>query len=396
MQFRTIALSALSVCHVVTSASLLLAAGVLQDSARAQDLPGVTNDEIRIGSFGAFAGQGYLFGRLTMDGIDAVFQKVNVDGGINGRKLVLIREDDRCDPGTAVTAIRTLVSVHKVFSLLGGGCSNATLAARPEIEKAQIPFNNVASVANAISQPVSKYIYTTQLTATIESIAQLQYAVDHGAKKIAVVAQHDAWGRAGYDPLVADFKKRNLNPVIDLEIGPEDQDASQQALKIAQVGADAVLLVLYPKPAIAVARALAKLGYKPMLIGQTAIDPLTLAKDVGVPGAADRYVTPATVRHLPSDPEMKEWTTLLKKMFPHEEPSTFNLMGVGAAQVMVAALRAAGPSLTRESYLAAMAHIRVETDTLSSIIICDDPVSHQCNTTPAWIGVFDGRPGMIN
>jgi branched-chain amino acid transport system substrate-binding protein len=144
MQFRTIALSALSVCHVVTSASLLLAAGVLQDSARAQDLPGVTNDEIRIGSFGAFAGQGYLFGRLTMDGIDAVFQKVNVDGGINGRKLVLIREDDRCDPGTAVTAIRTLVSVHKVFSLLGGGCSNATLAARPEIEKAQIPFNNVA------------------------------------------------------------------------------------------------------------------------------------------------------------------------------------------------------------------------------------------------------------
>ena len=400
MQFRMIAPSAaasfLPACHVVTAASLLLAAVVLHDSARAEDVPGVTSDEIRIGSFGAFAGQGYLYGRLTMNGIDAVFNKINVDGGINGRKLVLIREDDRCDPETAVTAIRTLVSVHKVFALLGGGCSNATLAARSKIEKAQIPFNNVASVADAISQPVSKYIYTTQLTATIESVAQLQYAIDRGAKKIAVVAQHDAWGKAGYDPLVADFTKRNLTPVIDLQIGPEDQDASQQALRIVEIGADVVLLVLYPKPATAVTRGLAKLGYKPMLIGQTAIDPLTLVTDVGVPGAADRYVTPAAVRHLPSDSEMKTWTTLLKNMLPHEEPSTFNLMGVGAAQVMVAALKAAGPDLTREGYLAAMAHIRVETDTLSSTIVCNDPVSHQCNTTPAWIGMVDGRPGMIN
>jgi ABC-type branched-subunit amino acid transport system substrate-binding protein len=206
------------------------------------------------------------------------------------------------------------------------------------------------------------------------------------------VAQHCR----AYDPLVADFTKRNLNPVIDLQIGPENQDASQHALRIAEIGADAVLLVLYPKPGTAVTRGLAKLGYKPILIGQTAIDPLTLANDVGIPGAADRYVTPATVRHLPSDPEMKGWMTLLKDMFPHEEPSTFNLMGVGAAQVMVAALKAAGPDLTRERYLAAMAHIRVETDTLSSTIVCDDPVSHQCNKTPAWIGMVNGRLGMIN
>jgi branched-chain amino acid transport system substrate-binding protein len=400
MEFRTIAPGTAAIFlptfHVLTAASLLLAAVVLQDSAHAEDVPGVTSDEIRIGSFGAFAGQGYLYGGLTMNGIDAVFHKVNVDGGINGRKLVLVREDDRCDHETAVTAIRTLVSVHKVFALLGGGCSNATLAARSEIEKAQIPFNNVASVADAISQPVSKYIYTTQLTATIESVAQLQYAIDHGAKKIAVVAQHDAWGKAGYNPLVADFKKRNLSPVIDLQIGPEDQDASQQALRIAEVGADAVLLVLYPKPGTAVIRGLGNLGYKPMLIGQTAIDPLALANDVGVPGAADRYVTPATVRYLPSDSEMKGWATLLKKMFPHEEPSTFNLMGVGAAQVMVAALKVAGPNLTRERYLGAMTHITVETDTLSSTIVCNDPVSHQCNTRPAWIGMVNGRPGMIS
>jgi branched-chain amino acid transport system substrate-binding protein len=117
---------------------------------------------------------------------------------------------------------------------------------------------------------------------------------------------------------------------------------------------------------------------------------------IGVPGGADRYVTPATVRHLPSDPEMKGWTGLLKNMFPQEEPSTFNLMGIGATQVMVAALKAAGPNVTREGLLAAMAHIKVETDTLSSTIACDDPASHQCNRTPAWIGMVNGRAQIID
>jgi len=212
------------------------------------------------------------------------------------------------------------------------------------------------------------------------------------------VAQHDAWGKAGYDPLIADLRKRNLTPITDLEIGPNHEDGSLQARRIADAGADAVLLVLYPKPGTAVMRALGelgRLGYEPLLIGQTAIDPLALANEVGVSGAANRYVTPATVRHLPFDLEMKEWTSLLKKMFPHQEPSTFNLMGIGAAEVMVAALQAAGPDLTREKYLAAMAHIRAETDTLSSTIVCDDPVSHQCNRTPAWIGIVNGRPRMI-
>jgi hypothetical protein len=68
--------------RVMVVASALLAAVTFHDCARAEDVPGITRDEIRIGSFGAFAGQGYLFGRLTMDGIDAVFHKVNVDGGV--------------------------------------------------------------------------------------------------------------------------------------------------------------------------------------------------------------------------------------------------------------------------------------------------------------------------
>src|SRR5215510_1008726 len=101
--------------------------------------PGVTADSIRIGTFGALTGPGYLYGKLVMNGVEVVFDEVNAAGGINGRKLQLIREDDRCDPAGAIAAVQKLVHQDQVFALIGGGCSNATLAARDSIDTAKIP-----------------------------------------------------------------------------------------------------------------------------------------------------------------------------------------------------------------------------------------------------------------
>jgi branched-chain amino acid transport system substrate-binding protein len=367
-------------------AALLVTGALSGAPARAEEVPGVTKDEIKIGSFGSLTGPTYLYGKLTMNGVDAVFHKVNQAGGIHGRKLVLVREDDRCDPATAIGAVKRLVFEHKVFALIGGGCSNAALAARPEIEKDQIPYQVFASVADGITDPVSKYIYTTVLTSSIESRAQVQYAIEKGAKKIAVVAQHDAWGQSRYDPLMEDLKKNNLKPVLDLEMTVDDNDATAHALKITQAGADAVIMLLYYKPGAVLVRALNKLGQNPMLIGQTGIaDPVAFTKQVDIPGATDKFVTPAVVRYSPSDPEMKDWVALVKQLFPNDELSVFNLMGISAAEVLVAALKQAGPELTREKYLDAMAHIKVDTTAYAAPVQCNDPVSHQCNHSPAWL-----------
>ena len=62
-----------------------------------------------------------------------------------------------------------------------------------------------AAVADGIVDPPAANIYTTQITASIESRAQIQWAIDRGAKKLAIVAQHDAWGRSRYEPMIQDF-----------------------------------------------------------------------------------------------------------------------------------------------------------------------------------------------
>src|ERR1041384_3954113 len=109
-------------CLKAGLSGLLLAAATLQPG-QAQ-VPGVTADTIKIGSFGALTGPGYLYGKLPMNGIEVVFDQVNAAGGINGRKLELVREDDRCDPAAAIGAVKKLIHEDKVFAIIGGGCSN--------------------------------------------------------------------------------------------------------------------------------------------------------------------------------------------------------------------------------------------------------------------------------
>jgi branched-chain amino acid transport system substrate-binding protein len=85
--------------------SLLALVSVAAHSSPAPaQVPGVTGDTIKIGTFGPLTGPNYLFGKLVMNGAEIVYNEANKAGGIHGRKLVLVREDDRCDPATAIAA----------------------------------------------------------------------------------------------------------------------------------------------------------------------------------------------------------------------------------------------------------------------------------------------------
>jgi branched-chain amino acid transport system substrate-binding protein len=380
---------------IVLVAALIVGASLVT-SGWAED--GVTKDEIKIGAFGPLAGPVYMYGKLAMNGLEALFDQVNEKGGVHGRKLKLIREDDGCKPEGGIAAVKKLVYEHKVFAINGGACSNSTLAAKPEVVKAGIPMVVNSAVADGISSPPAPNIFTTQLTATIESQAQLKYALDQGAKKIALVAQHDAWGRSRYDPMLAAFKDRGVKVVADEEMSVDANDGTAQALRIMNSGADAVLLVVYPKPAAVLIRDSLKLGYKPHWIGQTAIQDLpALQEQVGIPGALEKFVSITTVPSHPSDPSMTAWRERIQQLFPNDALSVFNLMGIGSGMVVVEALKRAGPDLTRAKFLAAMGTIKnFETGMFPGPITCNPPQSHQCNQSPAWIKLApDGKVKFV-
>jgi branched-chain amino acid transport system substrate-binding protein len=164
-------------------------------------------------------------------------------------------------------------------------------------------------------------------------------------------------------------------------------------LKLKAAGADAIIFILYAKPAAVMMRDALKLGYNPEWIGETAInDFVAFQKQVGIPGALKNFATITATAHQPTDPEMKPWADRLKKLFPNDELSVFNLNGIGSAQVIAEALTNAGRDLTRDKFLAAMGNIKnFESDAYAGKITCDHPRSHQCNQTPGWLALRDGK-----
>ena len=376
-------------------AALTLGAGLLAGPASAQDVQtqGISDDEVRIGAFGPFGGPVYLYGRLTMNGVEAVFDKVNAAGGVHGRRLVLVREDDNCKPEGAIAAVKKLAYDQRVFAIIGGACSNATLASVPELEKSGIPMVVNSAVADGITAPPKKNVFTTQLTSGVESRAQIDYALDKGAKKMAVVRMTDAWAMARYDPLMDYAKEKGIEFVENLELGVDANDATPQALKLRAAGVDAVIMILYPKPAAVLIRDSLKLGSNPLWVGQTAInDFAAFEKQVGVPNALENFATITAVAYQPTDPEMADWAARLKRLFPNDELSTFNMNGIGSAQVLVEALDRAGRGLTRDGFLAAIGGIEdFEVDAYAGPITCNAPVSHQCNQHPGWLSMQDGK-----
>jgi branched-chain amino acid transport system substrate-binding protein len=375
-------------------APLAIAGGVLAAMpAWAADVPGVSADKIRIGSFGALTGPGYLYGKLVMNGVEVVFDDINAKGGINGRKLELVREDDRCDPAGAIAAVKKLIFQDQVFAMIGGGCSNATFAAREEIENSKVPFLVFASVHDGITTPPATNIFSTATTSTIESYAQLEFAMKHGAKRIAVVSMRDSWGRARYEPLMAAFKAKGLKPVADEEVSPDANDATAQVLRLKAANADAVIMLLYPKPGAVFLRDAAKLAFKPMTIGQTGIaDPAAFEEQVGVPGGTADFYTISMVRYTPDDPAVDKWRKAIEAKFSGDRLSVFNLFGVGSAQVLIEALKRAGPDLTREKVIAALASIKdFHTDVYGAGITCSE-ADHRCNKSPAWLQKKPGGP----
>jgi branched-chain amino acid transport system substrate-binding protein len=347
---------------------------------------GVTDKTIKIGTFGAITGPYYTYGKVIMDGAQIVYNEVNEKGGIYGRKIEFIREDDRCDTATGIVAAKKLIYQHEVFMLNAGGCTNPSIAARPEIEKANVPWVVLTSIGEQIFTPVAKYIWTPGLSASIESYAQVDHAMRAGKKRIAIIALQDAWGRGRYEPLMEYLKKNGITPVADVEMVDTANDATAQVLQLKQANPDAVLLLLYARSAAVYVRDAYKLGFKPYTIATSASgDLLKLEEQVGIPEALDNIVAMNIVNFVPSDPEMDRWKALLQKYYPGDEFQVNHIIGIGSASAVVEVLQRVGPNLTRERFAEEMTKLTNWRSPVHAGPITCTATDHRCNKYPGWV-----------
>lgn len=322
----------------------------------AQAESGVTENTIKIGTFGPLTGPVAIYGYPIINGAIAVYKKVNDEGGINGRKIEIVYEDDGCDAAKTRAAVKKLIFSDDVFMVHGGNCSGPVFAAKDEFNENNVPFMAMASVLDKISDPVTPYVFTTTQPASRDGAAMLRFAKSiPGIKRVVIVRHTDDWADGHVQSIVQGLKDAGLELVGDLALERNVTDATTQVLKIREQAPDAVFFVTYPNESAVFLRDAKKYGLKEPFIGASSnMDMLAVAERAGgLDTISNVYVT-SYLADPPESSDMAKETAIYRHYFPNDKLQTLTFYGMSGAYAVVEALRRAGDDLTREKFIAAL------------------------------------------
>ena len=114
-------------------------------------------------------------------------ERINAKGGINGKKIVMIYEDNQADPAKSVSAIKKLIAVDKVPAIIGVVTSTATLAACPVAEESKVVLIAPPSTAPAITTKCGDYTFRVIASDSYQGVVMADLFWDLGYKKAAAI-----------------------------------------------------------------------------------------------------------------------------------------------------------------------------------------------------------------
>jgi len=122
--------------------------------------PGAGGDsgQIVVGYYGDLTGRTSNFGQSTKNGVEMAVDEINKAGGINGRQIKVLSEDDEGRPEKAATVVTKLIDQDRVIALVGEVASGNSLAAAPKAQAAKVPMISPSSTNPAVTQ-VGDYIF---------------------------------------------------------------------------------------------------------------------------------------------------------------------------------------------------------------------------------------------
>ncbi len=331
--------------------ALLITSFLLPGFAQAEN--GVTHDRILLGQAAVFSGPAAQLGIQMRNGIRAYFDYINEKGGIHGRRLELITEDDRYEVSVAPAATRKLIEQHKVFALLGYVGTPTGVVHLPVVTQAKVPLVGMFTGAEALRVPFNRYVFHVRASYYDETEKIVEQVVSIGGRRISVFYQDDAYGEAGRKgtELALERRKMKIHSSGTVERNTVKVEAAAKSIHASEP--DAVVMVSAYTSIAAFVREMQKLGsgatfYNVSFVGSKALAD-ALGKD-GV-GVAISQVVPFPWGT--AVPVVKEYQALAKKA-GYTDYNFSALEGFLVAKVMAEGLRRAGRNPTREGLVDAL------------------------------------------
>jgi len=361
----------------------LLAIGTTATDAAAEI--GVDDTTIKIGMFGPLTGPTSMWGYPINNGAIALYDAINDAGGINGRKIEIIHEDDACDPVKAVAAVKKLIHRDKVFMIHGGTCSGATFAAKDEIVANKIPFVVMTATLDKIAVPANPYIFTTSLPGTADGELMAQFTIKQNAKRVVVVKHADEWADTKATGFIQSAQGK-FEIVATEQLDKKISDATAPVLKVQQANADMIAIFAYPAEMAVFLRDAYKFGLKgPFVTTTSGMDLPDLAARAGSAEAIANLNSISFLRYPAGSPQIKRYEDIYRKYFPSDRIQSVTFFGMSGSELIIDALKRSGRDLTRESFLKALEETKNLPGDPAACQITFTPESHQgCKTGAIW------------
>ncbi len=326
---------------------------------------GASDTEIKIGNTMPYSGQGSAWGLLGKAEA-AYFDKVNAEGGVNGRKIQFISYDDAYSPPKTVEQVRRLVENDEVLLLFSTFGVPTNTAIHKYMNAKKVPQLFVGGGGSKWNDPKNfPWTMGFQPSFLNEGRVYGQYiAANHPGGKIAVLYQNDDYGKDILNGL-----KQGLGAKASMIIAESSYEVSvptvdSQVVGLKASGADIFMNFAGPKFAAQAIRKVAELDWKPIHILNipaasigSVIKPAGFEISQGI--VSGGFLKDATDPAMANDAGVKAYLAFLEKYYPGADvTATGNTQGYVMAQAMVQVLKQTGDNLTRENIMRQAASIK--------------------------------------
>jgi ABC-type branched-subunit amino acid transport system substrate-binding protein len=347
---------------VVAAAALMTATAA---NAEKKYDPGASDTEIKIGNIMPYSGPASSYGVIGKTEA-AYFNKINAEGGINGRKINFITYDDAYSPPKAIEQARKLVEGDEVLLIFQPLGTPSNSAIQKYMNAKKVPQLFVATGATKWGDP-KNFPWTMGWQPNYQSEGRIyaKYILEHFPKgKIAVFWQNDDAGRDQVKGLRDGLGDKADMIIADKSYEVSDPSIDSQIVALHDSGADIFFSWAAPKGSAQAIRKVGELGWKPkFFLANVSTSVAGVLKPAGLEFAKDiistAYLKDPTDPAWKDDPGVNTWREFMDKYYPDGDKTNSNdVYGYAVAQTVVQVLKQCGDELTRENVMKQAANLK--------------------------------------
>lgn len=299
------------------------------------------SETIKVGEYGSLTGKEATFGQSAHKGIVMAIEELNAAGGVLGKKIELLSEDNQTKAGESATVAKKLIARDKVVALLGEVSSGRSLEAGPIAQAEHIPMIAPAATNPKVTE-IGDYVFRVCFIDPFQGTVMAKFAAqDLKAKRVAIISSMSNAYSVGLAKFFREtFVASGGTIAVEQRYSEGDKDFHAQLTSVKGAGVDAVFVPGYYTESALIVRQARDLGITVPFFGGDGWVSDQLLQIGGAAMNGCYYSTHFSPED--SSPAVQAFVKKFKARWNNETPDAFAALGYDAAEVLVDAVKRAG------------------------------------------------------